>query len=170
MRAYRILHPKVAFILITKYGEKVNAMALAWHMPVEESKLAIAIDRENYSYELLSKSGEFTLNVVDDVNLIWRVGTTSGRKVDKIKKFGIELEEGVKISTPHIRNARAYLECKVEKEVKMEEHSIVIADIVHAWADKNCFSDVWLEGSGLPPMHVGKNLFLINKNKYVRVR
>ncbi len=62
--AYRILHPKVAFLLVTKYGDRTNVMTLAWHMPVEYDTIAIAIDRENYSYELLSKSKEFTLNVL----------------------------------------------------------------------------------------------------------
>ena len=36
-------------------------MTLAWSMLVEYDTIAIAISRENYSYELLSKSKEFTL-------------------------------------------------------------------------------------------------------------
>ena len=62
--AYRLLHPKVAFLLITKHQNKTNVMTLAWSIPVEYDTIAIAISRENYSYELLSKSKEFTLNVL----------------------------------------------------------------------------------------------------------
>ena len=99
--AYRILHPKVAFLLVTRYGNKTNVMTLAWHMPVEEDKIAIAIDRENYSYELLAKSKEFSLNVlpIQKLDIIWKAGTTSGKDVDKIKELGIELEDGIKIIT-----------------------------------------------------------------------
>ena len=83
--AYRILHPSVAFLLVTKHGERVNVMTLAWHMPVEEDLIAIAIDRENYSYELLSKSKEFTLNVlpIEKLDVIWKAGTVSGRKIEE---------------------------------------------------------------------------------------
>jgi len=156
--AYRILHPKIAFLLITKYNEKTNAMTLAWHMPIEEDAVAIAVDRENYSYELLSRSREFTLNVISDLNVIWKAGTISGKNRDKIKELGLELESGVKINTPHVKGCIAFLECRVAEEVKWKEHSIFLAEIVYAWADENYFKDTWLENSRVP-MHVGKNLF-----------
>ncbi len=165
--AYRILHPKLAFLLVTKYGDKTNVMTLAWHMPVEYETIAIAIDRENYSYELLSKSKEFTLNVlsIDKLDIIWKAGTTSGREIDKIKELGIELEDGVKIETPHIKDSMAFLECKVEEELKLSEHSLIIAKIVHAWADKRFFKETWLEGCGVP-MHVGSVFFTTNSKYY----
>jgi flavin reductase (DIM6/NTAB) family NADH-FMN oxidoreductase RutF len=158
--AYRLLHPSVVFLLMTKAKGKVNVMALAWHMPVEEDKVAIAVDRENYSYELLAESKEFTLNVlpIDKIDIIWKAGTLSGRKVDKIKKLGIELEDGVKIDTPHIKGAMAFLECKVLDEIKLDEHSLFIAKIEYAWADERYFKETWLEGCGVP-MHVGKKFF-----------
>lgn len=157
--AYRLLHPRPALVVVAGNG-KVNAMALAWHMPVEENKVAIAVDRENYTYELIKDSKEFTLNVlsIEKADLIWKVGTTSGREVDKVKEFGIELEKGVKVKTPHIKDCLGYLECKVFDEVKLDEHSVFFAEIVHAWADKRYFKDVWLEKAKIA-MHVGKKFF-----------
>jgi len=161
--AYRLLHPKVVFLLVTKHQNKTNVMTLAWSMPVEYDTIAIAISRENYSYELLSKSKEFTLNVlpIEKLDIIWKAGTMSGREIDKIKKLGIELEEGVKIKIPHIKIAMAFLECKIEKEIKTKNHSLIIAKIVHAWADEKVFKDTWLEGCNVP-MHVGKKFFTTN--------
>lgn len=165
--AYRILHPKVAFLLVTKHGDRTNVMTLAWHMPVEYDTIAIAIDRENYSYELLSKSKEFTLNVLpmDKLEIIWKAGTMSGREVDKIAELGLELEEGTRIGTPHIKNAMAFLECKIEDELKLKDHSLIVAKIVYAWADKRFFRETWLEGCGVP-MHVGKRFFTTNSKYY----
>ncbi len=165
--AYRILHPSLAFLLVTKYEEKTNVMTLAWHMPVEDDTIAIAIDRDNYSYSLLKKSNEFTLNVlsIKDLDLIWKAGTMTGRKVDKIKKLKIELDEGVKIKTPHIRKCMAFLECTLIDEIKFREHSLVVSRIEYAWADERYFKEVWLENCGIP-MHVGKNLFVTNSRYY----
>ena len=164
--AYRLLHPRPALILVAK-NEKVNAMTLAWHMPVEERKVAIAVDRENYTYELIAKSNEFTLNIpsIEMLDVVWKAGTISGRDTDKMKELGVELEDGVKIKTPHLKGCLGYLECKVVNEIKLEEHSIFIAEVVHAWADERYFKDVWLENAKIP-MHVGKKFFT-TPSKYV---
>ncbi len=89
----------------------------------------------------------------------------SGREVDKIAELGIELDDGMKIGTPHVKNAMAFLECKIEDELKLKEHSLIVAKIVHAWADKRFFRETWLEGCGVP-MHVGKRFFTTNSKYY----
>ncbi len=167
MNVYRLLHPRPALVVVARDG-KVNAMALAWHMPVEENKVAIAVDRENYTYELIERSKEFTLNVlsIDQVDLIWKVGTLSGREVDKIKELGIELEDGVKVETPHIKGCLGYLECRVLEEIRLEEHSVFVAEVVYAWADRRYFKDVWLEKAKIA-MHVGKKYFTY-PSRYVK--
>ncbi len=46
---YRLLHPKVAFLLLTQDSSgKVNVMTLAWAMPIddEEKLLAISVWKE----------------------------------------------------------------------------------------------------------------------------
>ncbi len=164
---YRLLHPSIAFLLVTKSQNRVNVMTLAWHMPVEEDKIAIAVNRENYSYELIVESKEFTLNVlpIEKLDVIWKAGTISGRKVDKIKKLGIELENGVKIATPHVKGSLAFIECKVLNEIKLDEHSLFISKIVHSWADKKYFDETWAEGCRIP-MHVGKRFFTTPSKYY----
>ncbi len=166
--AYRLLHPRVAFLLLTKFGNRINAMTLAWHTPVDYDLIALAVDRENYSYELIKKSGEFTLNVLDRLDVLWKAGTVSGRDVNKIELLGVELEKGVKIETPHVKDAMAYLECRVEREIEFEEHSLFVARIAFAYADKRFFKEIWLEGVRVP-MHVGKDVFT-TPSKYERVR
>ncbi len=168
--AYRLLHPRPTVLLISKYGKKTNAMALAWSTPVEEDVVAVAIYRGNYSYELVKKSGEFTLNIIpiENLDILWKAGTMSGRKIDKIKELGIELEQGVKIKTPHVKNCLGFLECKVEKEIEEEEHSLFIAEVVYAWAAPEWFKETWKEGIKIP-LHVGKNIFAI-PSQYMRTK
>lgn len=163
---YRVLHPRPVLILIAGI-EKPNPMALAWHTPVSDSGLvAVAVDKENYTYELIRKCGEFTLNVVDieKLRVVWVCGTKSGREVDKVRLAGLELEDGVKIRTKHLKDSLAFLECKVEREVDCEDHSLFIARVVY-WRARN-FDRVWREGTRIA-MHVG-SVFFCWPSRYVR--
>ena len=105
---YRLLHPKIAFLLVVDK----NVMALAWAMPVDDEAkvLAISVWKGNYTYELLEREGEFALCIpsAEMLNQVWFCGTKSGRKTDKIKALNLELEKGVKIKTPHLKNCAGF--------------------------------------------------------------
>ncbi len=131
-------------------------------MPIDDEAnlIGISVHEDNYSYELLTKSKEFVLCVpsIKQLSLVWKVGTTTGADIDKIKEFGIELEAGVKISTPHLKNCLGFLECEVEKSIKAGEHTLFIARVVYAAADSRYFDKVW-KASAKPLFHVGSRYF-----------
>mgnify|MGYP003882380833 CR=1 FL=1 len=81
-----------------------------------------------------------------------------GENKEKIKKFGVELEAGVKIATPHLKNCLGFLECKVEKSIKAGEHQLFIAHVVYAAADSRYFDKTWKTSAKLL-FHVGSRYF-----------
>ena len=159
---YRLLHPKMAFFLVSKWKEKTNLMALAWAMPVDDEAnlLAISLYKENFSYELIKRAGEFVLCIPskEQLPLLWKVGTTSGRKIDKVRQYSIELENGVKSRVPHLKNCLGFIECKVEQELDVSEHAIFLARVLYAAADEKYFDGVW-KRKAKPLLHVGSKLF-----------
>jgi len=154
---------------LTKFEDKTNVMALAWHMPISLDKkiIGVAVDKENYTHELIKKSNEFSLNLlsIDQIDRIWYAGTVSGRKIDKIKELELELENGLRINTPHIKTAMAYLECKVEKEVDLSDHTLFLSKVLYAWANDKYFKECWLANAPIP-LHMGKKYFT-SIGKYV---
>lgn len=161
-RAYRLLHPKIAALLLVKRGEKTNVMTLAWHMPVddEEKLIAISVCKENHSHGMLKSTREFTLNILSEkmVEKVWKAGTISGERMDKLKVLGMEVEKGINISTPHLKNCLGFLECKVVKEVDAGEHTLFIAKVLGAYANEKLFDKVWKKESKVL-MHLGSNIF-----------
>ena len=140
---YLLLHPRPAYIIGSGLvGEKVNFMAASWVTPVSEEppRVAVAVDVESYTHELIEKYGEYTVNVlpVDKLNLVYKVGSTSGREVDKSQWF--KYRRGEKVGAPVILDSLAYLECKVVDTHEAEDVTLFIADVLLAKANIEYFS------------------------------
>ena len=105
--------------LTTKADDKVNSMVIGWgHVGrVWELPVFIAYVRESrYTFELLKKNPEFTVNVPIhgfDPNAFRICGTKSGRDMDKIQEAGLTLVDPEVISVPGIKEYPLTLECKV---------------------------------------------------------
>lgn len=69
-------------------------MSLTWVMPVNEEEriLSLSIWKGNYTYE-------FALCITTSEML---------KKVNKFEALGLELEKGIKIKTPHIKNCAGF--------------------------------------------------------------
>jgi flavin reductase (DIM6/NTAB) family NADH-FMN oxidoreductase RutF len=75
-----------------------------------------------------------------------------------MKLLGLELEDGVRIDVPHIKGCAGFLECTVEKEIEVGEHTFFIARIVYAAASEKHFDSTWKENSEIL-LHVGSKKF-----------
>ncbi len=165
---YRLLHPRLVCLIVAK-DSKTNVMALSWITPIEEKIIGISIRKRSYTYSIIKKTKEFTVNIPSKkmLNKVWIAGTVSGKDTDKLKLLKLELENGIKISTPHIKNCLGFLECKVIKKIPFEIHNFVIANIVSSFSS-NFSNELLKEGSDIL-MHVGKKIFC-TPSKYFKVK
>jgi len=143
---YLILHPRPAYAIGSgRVGEVVNFMAASWVTPVAEEppRAAVAIDVESYTHELISKYGEFTINVLpmERVDVLYGIGSVSGRDVDKVAKYGVEAAKGRAVEAPIIADAVGVLECKVTARVESEDTTLFVGDVVAAYANEEYFSE-----------------------------
>ena len=137
-----ILHPRPVYLVLVKFNEKLNVMTASWIMPVSEEppRISLAIDRESYTYELIMKSKMFSVNVPSPnmVDIAWRAGTTSGRRVDKIRELNLELEQS-DTGVPYIKGALGYIIARMHKTLSVGETDLIIADVIEAKADDRFF-------------------------------
>jgi len=132
---YLILHPRPAYLIGSgRVGEVANFMAASWVAPVSEDppRLAVAVGIDSYTYELIKRYGEFTVNVypVEKIDVIYACGSMSGRKVDKISKLGLEAIKGRHVSAPILKDAIAAIECKVWQLVGSGDAALILGDVV----------------------------------------
>lgn len=97
------------YIILTSAARgRVNAMALgnAANVSGAPPMVAIAVHPANYTHELIEESGEFVINIPgpEQLGLFFKMGSASGKTVDKLSVNHVEWHEGSKVKAPVIDN------------------------------------------------------------------
>ena len=145
-KAYLLLNHGPATLVSSRSGARSNVMAASWAMPLDfdPPKVAVVIDRNTLTRELVDSAGEFALNVPPCAlaETVIGVGSVTGRDVDKWSRFNIATLPAARIAAPLIAGCIGWLECRVLAERATERrHDLFIAEVVAASADQRVFSD-----------------------------
>ncbi len=123
------------FMLATKYEGRVNGCITNTCMQVasDPARIAISCINTNYTRELISKSGLFTLSILDETcafQTIKHFGMQSGRTVDKFE--GISLPEDAD-GIPYLNwQTSSVLSGKVIESRDLGSHTLFIAELTDA--------------------------------------
>ncbi len=145
-RRYRLLHPRPVYVIVVEAEGRVNAMAASWVSPFSEEpeRIIIALDKESYTRELLAKTEYLTVNVVGEghAELVWCVGTRSGREADKVKECGVSLAPAEKVPSKRLADALGWVEARVHRVIEdlAEDVDLVVADVVAAYARSDAYN------------------------------
>lgn len=115
-------------------GVDKNVMPVAWHTPISAQPplFGILVSPKRYTYSLLKKGSGFTVNFMEfnEASLIAKIGGTSGKDVNKLKKFEIHCSPGDKINGVIILSSYAAYECQKFEEYSLGDHSLIVGKIV----------------------------------------
>jgi len=172
---YKLLHPRPVVIVITRCPDgKINAMSASWVTPISDDPpvVGVAIGSQAYTYECLEKCGEATINIPgpEHVDLVYGVGTYSGRRADKIKKFGIKLIDSKRVSIPTWGDAIGVIEGRLRQVVQVEDVRLFLLDVVAAYAREELFGEWgWDTSKTSPLLHgVGRAFYLAGRKLYAK--
>ena len=151
-QAYRLLNHGPTVLVTSAHGNQVNIMAAAWNMPLDfdPPRIAIVIDKNTFTRELIEASGSFAINVpcCMQADMVVKVGSSSGRellskKVDnKFSEFNLTTFAATQIKAPLLEGCVAWLECKIIPEPHIQNtYDLFLAEVVAAYADDRVFSN-----------------------------
>ena len=112
-----------------------NLMTAAWAGTVcsDLPMVSVSIRPSRYTYELVEKSGEFTVNLTDRglLKAADYCGVSSGREEDKFARCGLTKvrAEGLHLA-PAIAESPVYLACRVQNRLALGSHVMYIGEIV----------------------------------------
>lgn len=119
----------------TRGEDRPNLVTVAWAgiCCTRPPMIGISLRPERYSYELIRRSGEFTVNLVGEPLLAAMdfCGVRSGRDVDKFAALGLTAVQAAKLAVaPALLEAPAYLSCSVRQVLPLGSHDLFLAEIV----------------------------------------
>jgi len=155
-KAYRLLNHGPTVIVTSAHAGAANIMAAAWSMPLDFSppKVAVVIDRNTRTRELVEASGEFALNVPSRqiAKETLAVGSATGKEIDKFRELRLATFSGEKIGAPLLEGCLGWLECRVIPEPHIQgSYDLFLGEVVAAWADPAAFRNGhWIFEEGTP--------------------
>lgn len=136
---YRLLEPGPVVMVTTSRGGCNNVMTMAWHTMMEFTPplIGCVISNIDYSFSAVKATRECVIAVptVELAKKVVRVGSTTGKKVDKFSTIGLTPVPASKVKAPLIGECFANIECKVVDTVLVSKYNFFILEAVKAWID-----------------------------------
>lgn len=123
------------YVICSKYNGKENGQIAnaVFQVTSEPPTLAISINRNNLTHELITKSKAFTLSILDKHTPMTFVGTFGfkcGREIDKMAGINCVISQNdIPIITDH---SIGYIEVNVNKNLDVGTHTIFVGDVIDA--------------------------------------
>jgi flavin reductase (DIM6/NTAB) family NADH-FMN oxidoreductase RutF len=143
-----------------------NLMPAAWHTPISAVPplYGILISPKRYTYELLKNEKGFTVNFLnhDQADLIAKLGSTSGRTIDKLDRFDITTMPGRCVNGTLMHLSYAAYECEKYDMHEYGDHFLVVGRIllIHVAQDTLREKESVDEKKVLPALYFGKDRYL----------
>ena len=139
-QVYRLIEPGPVVLVSTCSGKQANIMTMSWHMMIdfEPPIIGCVISNRGYTFGIVRKTKECVINIptVELAKKVVACGNTSGRNVDKFKKFGLTPSAAARVQAPLIDECYANLECRVIDTTLASKYGIFILEVVKAWIDR----------------------------------
>lgn len=140
-QVYKLIELGPVVLVSTMNGGHSNVMTMSWHMMVdfEPPLLACVISNGDYTFDIIKKTKDCVINIptVELAKEVVGCGNTTGRNIDKFKKFGLTPVAASCVRAPLIDECYANLECKVIDTKMVPKYGIFIVEVVKAWIDRS---------------------------------
>ena len=131
------------YVISTAIGDQLNGQIANTVSQVtsEPTRIAVCINKENYTHSLINDSGVFAVTVLDQetpMELIGTFGFKTGREVDKFRE--IHYRRGITGAPVLLEHSIAFIEAEIDGRLDVGTHTIFCGKVV----------DCGMQGAGEP--------------------
>jgi len=114
-------------------GDEVNGLTAAWVSQVSQKPpmVMVSVAPPRYTHDMIRESGCFAVNILGEsgMELAKLFGFKSGKQVNKFENVEYERKS---TGAPIIKDAVAYLDCRVDSEATAGDHTVFFGEVVDA--------------------------------------
>jgi flavin reductase (DIM6/NTAB) family NADH-FMN oxidoreductase RutF len=140
-------------------------LPVAYAMPVSMTPpfVAISLNPQRYSYDVIHKTEEFAINIPTRrlLHHVQFLGSVTGADVDKMELTKLPSRRARRLDTILLEGCVGWIECALEDEIELGDHMLLIGRVVAATVEEDAFADHWLllEGDEKPLHYLGANYY-----------
>lgn len=157
-----LLESGPVILVTTAHNADHNVMPMSWHMMVDFNPplVSFVMSDENYSFELLSGSGECVIAIptLEIAEKAIKCGKTSGSETNKFKAFGLNAIKAEMVVSPLIEDCYVNLECRVADISLVKRYGLFIVEVVKAWINPAISEPKTIH-------HLGKDDYMVSGHK-----
>ena len=136
----QITSPNPLAVVCTQRPDgSTNLAAVSWYtyLSYNPSMIAYAMAKTSYSGELVRENKKVIITIPSEniKDIVMNCGMHSGRDIDKISKFKIEMQE---IPTSDIKiplHSAAAIQCNLKEFIETGDHYLYICNVEEVYAD-----------------------------------
>lgn len=127
------------YVLGSRAGDRRNGMTCNWASQVsfDPKLLAVSVEKEAFTHELVVEGGSFALNLIDREDRAIVRKFTKPVEVDLEARTlnGFPFHDGV-TGAPILDQAVAYVDCSLRQHVDVGDHTLFLGEVVDAGFQK----------------------------------
>jgi flavin reductase (DIM6/NTAB) family NADH-FMN oxidoreductase RutF len=106
----------------------VNQASIAPECP----RMLVGLSHQHHTRQLVETSGAFAIHLFEEDHLdwVWQFGLQSGWAVDKLQDVPFDVGT---TGSPLLKEARAWLDCRVESRLNTGDRTIYLAEVIDAY-------------------------------------
>lgn len=137
--SYKLISPRLAVAVTTLNSTSVpNACVVSFISPVSKDPplIMISLAPVRHTCKNIIKSNEFVINILGRryIDQLLRCAAKYQEGVNKIQQAGLSWYSSRLVSPPRIREASAWLECRVSGSKEMGDHIAIFGEVLEAEA------------------------------------
>ncbi len=141
-KATKLTSPNLVMLVCTQTLEnKTNLATVSWWMPLSfnPAMITFAMQKAAYSGELTRKNKRVVVAVpgAELSDIVMKCGSTSGRDVDKVEKYNIEMKSINDCSIQVPVHSRLVFDCSLSETIEAGDHYLYICNVENVFADEN---------------------------------
>ncbi|MBF0361144.1 MAG: flavin reductase family protein [Oligoflexia bacterium] len=137
--AYKLLGHGPTVLISSRDGVTDNLCSVSWIMPFDFDPplIGAVIERTHKTFDNICKNKECIINipVIDQLDIVKKMGTISGHKKDKTK--GLSLQTGYHVSCKRLEGCCAWIEARFKKHKATDDFDLMIFEVLDVYAPKD---------------------------------
>jgi len=167
-KAHNLLSPRVVGLITTVNSLKgVNAAPMSFVSPVSMSPpiAMISMRSTRATYENIREKREFVINILSKqyADEVLRCAARYPPGVNKLEQVGLHTYSSVIVKPPRVKEAKAWMECKLHDEKIVGDHVVVFGEVLVAEAKDDILTNGEIDMTKLNPiLHLRKEDFAVD--------